>query len=66
MLGDDADQELGRVMEGDRDLLAGDRPSIRLEGHLDRPEGGRLGVYDVTLARSGRQVDGHPEPGPAA
>ena len=64
MLGDDGDDELGRVVGGERRLGRGDRRLAidERDGKLAAERRG-LGVQDVDLVRLRRQLDGLPETG---
>ena len=60
--GDDADRQLGRVVDRERDLLAGDDRVVAGDEHdLELlAEGRRLRVEEVALVGRARQVDRRP------
>ena len=57
-LGDDADDQLGRLVDREGGLGRGDRRSPLDEADLElAPEAGRLGVQPVRLVGLGRELD---------
>ena len=65
VLGHDPDDELGLIVRGDGDLGLGDDRVAADQLHLHvAPEGRRLRVQEIGLARAGRKLDRGAEPGP--